>query len=138
MEFARAVSRKKRRITLVPLINVVFMLVFFFLIAGYQDNQPTLAVNLPEADAGQFLDEGPIEIILGRQHEIMLNKTYVMIEDFPTAIAQELAGNPERIITVKADAALEANRLVELMEYIEDAGGRHISVVTQARAAGQS
>lgn len=133
MDFSRA-ERRKRRITLVPLINVVFMLVFFFLIAGYQEAQSVIQVDLPEAESGQMLDEGPIEIVLGRHHEILLNETYIMLEDFAPAIAQELAVNRERIITIKADASLEANRLVQLMEQIEDAGGKHISVVTQSPA----
>ena len=133
MQFVRA-DRRKGRITLVPLINVVFMLVFFFLIAGYQEAQSVIQVDLPEAESGQMLDEGPIEIVLGSRNEILLNETYLMLEDFGGAIAQELAVNQDRIITIKADASLEANRLVQLMEQIEDAGGKHISVVTQSPA----
>ena len=133
MQFVRA-DRRKGRITLVPLINVVFMLVFFFLIAGYQEAQSVIQVDLPEAESGQMLDEGPIEIVLGSRNEILLNETYLMLEDFGGAIAQGLAVNQDRIITIKADASLEANRLVQLMEQIEDAGGKHISVVTQSPA----
>lgn len=137
MEFSRA-AKRPRRITLVPLINVVFMLVFFFLIAGYQETMSVIDITLPEADSGQMLDEGPIEIMLGKHNEILLNDTMLLMEDFSAAIAQELSVNPERIITIKADAGLEANRLVQLMEQIEDGGGKHISVVTQSTAGGAS
>ena len=138
MQFERSAPRKKRRITMVPLINVVFMLVFFFLIAGHLETVTVLDVEVPEADAGQLLDEGPIQLVLGKREEILLNDTLLLQEDFSAAIAQELAVNPERVITIKADAQLEANRLVQFMEQIEDAGGKHISVVTQAPAGAAS
>jgi biopolymer transport protein ExbD len=125
-------ERKARSISLVPLINVVFMLVFFFLVGGHLEKVSIVQVDLPVADSGQYLDEGPVEVILGKYNEILINDNLVAPEQLASVLQQELAVNPERIITIKADAFLEANKLVEFLEVVGNAGGKNLSVVTQS------
>lgn len=134
IEFAR--SRKKiRPISLVPLINVVFMLVLFFLIAGHMEKFAIVPVELPVADSGQLLDEGPIVIVLGRYDEILINDELYTLDQVRSLLELELAHNKDRIITIKADALLEANKLVNVIEQIRLGGGTNFSLVTQAGAA---
>lgn len=125
-------ERKARSISLVPLINVVFMLVFFFLVGGHLEKVSIVQVDLPVADSGQYLDEGPVEVILGKYDEILINDNLVAPDQLANTIQQELALNPERIITIKADAFLEANKLVQFLEVVGAAGGKNLSVVTQS------
>lgn len=134
IEFERT-RRKIKAISLVPLINVVFMLVLFFLIAGHMEKFAIVPVDLPNADSGQLLDEGPIVIVLGRYDEILINDELYSLEQVLPNLQLELANNKARIITIKADAQLEANKLVGVIEQVRLAGGTNFSLVTQAGAA---
>jgi biopolymer transport protein ExbD len=134
IEFHRR-ARRIRPINVISLIDVMFVLILFFLMTGHMEKFSPVNVELPVADSGQLLDEGPVTILLGKYDEILLNDEYVDATQLGEALRQELQFNPERIITIKADAFLEANKLVRLMEVIGDAGGKNISVVTQTGEA---
>jgi len=130
IEFTRRV-RRLRPINVISLIDVMFVLILYFLMTGHMEKFSPVDVQLPLADSGQLLDEGPVTIVLGKYDEVLVNDEYIQPDQLVEAMRQELQFNPERIITIKADAFLEANKLVRLMEVIGDAGGRNISVVTQ-------
>jgi biopolymer transport protein ExbD len=125
---------KIKPISLVPLINVVFLLVIYFMIAGHLEKFSIIDVTLPVADSGQLLDDGPIQVVLGRYNEILINDELYDTSQVMAILGQHLSVNPERIITIKADANLEANALVGFMEQVRAAGGRNLSLVTESGA----
>ena len=124
--------RKPRPITVISLIDVMFVLLLFFMIAGHLDKTPMLPLVLPQADSGQLLDQGPIEVLLGKNGEIIVNDATIQPGQVPAELQKQFKVNPERIITIKADAALEANKLVTFMELVRQAGGVNLSLVTDS------
>ena len=131
MDFERQ-KKPLKEISMVPLINVVFLLLIFFLVAGTVEKFDIVPVELPEAISGQVLDEGHIQIVLGRHDELLINDELVTFAEMSEYLIEELEHNKERIITVKADASLQADRLIRLMDVIKAAGGRNLSLVTQS------
>jgi biopolymer transport protein ExbD len=120
-----------RKISLVPMINVIFMLIFFFLVGGHLQPVNILEVDLPDAASGTMLDQGPIEVLLGKYDEIIINDVLYSKDNALAALQQQLDINPERIVTIKADARSSANKLVAFMELARLAGGQNLSLVTQ-------
>lgn len=125
-------TRKPRAITMIPLIDVMFVLLLFFMIAGHLEAYSPVPVDLPIADSGQLLDEGPVKVTLGLNGQILVNDTSFTSANVQDEIKRQLMNNPERVITIKADANLEANQLVRLLEQVRAAGGINLSVVTQS------
>lgn len=115
---------------MIPMINVIFMLVLFFLVGGQLQKVTIVEVDLPEAQKGDMLDEGPVEIILGKYGEILVNDTLFTPDNVKEELKRQLAINPDRIVTIKADANSEANRLVAFMELVRASGGKNLSLVT--------
>ncbi len=130
MDFERHKTPIKE-ISLIPLINVVFLLLIFFLVAGTVEKFDIVQVELPEAMSGQVLDEGHISIILGQHDEILINEELVRFVDVKAVLMEQLSLNKERIITVKADSRLSADRMIAIMDVVKEAGGRNLSLVTQ-------
>lgn len=128
--------RKPRPITVISLIDVMFVLLLFFMIAGHLEKVPIVKVELPKADSGQLLDEGPVEVLLGRYDEIIVNDEMIADTAVAAELKRQLAVNPDRVISIKADAALEANKLVTFMEQVRLAGGVNISLVTDSGSVG--
>ena len=135
MDFPRT-SRRIRALNLVPLIDVIFTLILFFMIAGHMEKFAAMPVELPKAESGQAKDQGPIEIVLSANRDIAINDTRVTVAEVPATIRRQLAADPERMVTVKADARLDANALVDMLEVIRAAGGKNLSLVTQVGAVG--
>ena len=131
MEFTRN-ARKLRPISMVSLIDIIFTVILFFIIAGHMEKFSIIPIDLPNADAGQKLDEGPVVILLGKLGEVIINDEYFSGQDINKELKRQFAVNPERIISIKADAQMEASRLVDFFELIRAAGGKNISLVTQS------
>jgi len=131
LEFSRT-TRKPRQVALISLIDVMFVLLLFFMIAGHLEQVSPVPVDLPIADSGQMLDEGPIKVTLGFNGDILINDARFMPGSVVGEIKRQLLNNPDRVITIKADANLEANQLVTLLENVRAAGGVNLSVVTQS------
>jgi biopolymer transport protein ExbD len=131
VEFTRT-TRKPRQVALISLIDVMFVLLLFFMIAGHLEAYTPVPIDLPIADSGQLLDEGPVKIVLSANGQIAVNDNMFTTATVADELARQLANNKERIITIKADANLEANQLVTLLEQVRRAGGVNLSIVTQS------
>ncbi len=130
VEFTRT-SRKLRAISMVSLIDIVFVIILFFIVGGHLEKFSIIPVELPMADSGQHLNEGPIVVMLGHYNEILINDDLFEGAKAQAELKRQLEVNPERVITIKADAKLEANKLVDFLEMIRIAGGKNLSLVTQ-------
>lgn len=134
LEFNRT-TRKPRQVALISLIDVMFVLLLFFMIAGHLEPVSPIPITLPEADSGQLLDEGPVKVTLATDGRIMVNDNLFTTGNVQAELQRQLANNKERIITIKADANLEANKLVTLLEQVRQAGGVNLSIVTESGGA---
>lgn len=130
MDFNR--NRKTLRdINLISMVDVVMLLLIFFLISGTLKEYEVVDVEVPEAVSGEVLDQGHIKMVLGRYDEIIINDTPVMLDDIPAVMAKELEHNNQRVITIKADARMKASRMIAVMDRIKEAGGQNVSLITQ-------
>lgn len=131
LDFNRT-TRKPRQVALISLIDVMFVLLLFFMIAGHLEPVSPLPITLPEADSGQLLDEGPVKVGMASDGRIVVNDSMFNASTVQAELTRQLATNKERIITIKADANLEANKLVTLLEQVRLAGGVNLSIVTES------
>ncbi len=124
-------KRMTKEISMIPLINLVFLLLIFFLVSGTIEKFDIIPLEIPVADSGKILDEGHIVIILGQYNEIILNDELTTTEQLQHKVQTMLANNPRKIISLKADARLDAKRMIEIMDLLRQAGGKNLSLVTQ-------
>ncbi len=131
MEINRS-KRMTREISMIPLINLVFLLLIFFLVAGTIEKFDIIAVDIPVADNGKVLDEGHIVIVLGQYNEILVNDELIGAKNLQATITQLLRDNPRKVISLKADSRIEASKLVAVMDVLRLAGGSNLSIITQS------
>ena len=132
MEFPRT-RRKRIEITLVPLIDVSMFLLIFFMVAGVIPKFEIIPITPPVAESGKPMDEGQITVLLGNHGEIIISDDLLSLKDIGPRIAPRLQANPNKVVTVKADATVPASRVIEVMDAIQKAGGKNLSLVTQSK-----
>lgn len=137
MNFARH-EKKRITISMIPLIDVSIFLLIFFMLAGSIEKFEIIPVDPPVAQSGKLVDEGHVSIVLGKYDEIILNDEIIPMEEMQAILAPELKANPNKVVTVKADATVPANRVIDVMDAIKAAGGRNLSVVTQSKVGGNA
>lgn len=134
MEFPRT-RRKKIEVSLIPLIDVSIFLLIFFMLAGSIEKFEVIPIDPPVAQSGKLMDEGHITIVMGRHDEIVIGEEIYSLGQLKPVLAPQLKDNPNKVVTVKADATSPANRVIEVMDVIKAAGGKNLSIVTQSKAA---
>jgi biopolymer transport protein ExbD len=117
---------------LIPLINVVFLLLIFFMLAGRLAPTESIALDPPRSDSRQGARATPPVILIDRAGQLRLNGEPLDDTTLAERVAGLLADGPPHV-QIKADAALDALRLVELLEQLRGAGAEEIDLLTLAR-----
>ncbi len=129
---------------ILPLINVVFLLLIFFMLAGHLAQTDLFKVAPPvsegagegagagaEGAAAESEEAQEIVLLLAADGRLALNGSYVEPADLKAAVAARLAAQPGLPVTLKADGAAEALDVVAVMESLRDAGVGDLQLLAQ-------
>ena len=131
MRLARPPKRSQQEST-ITLINVVFLMLIFFLIAGTLtpplDKDVTLISTLESEQA-----EPPDALFVTADGILRARGEEVTAQAYVAAVRQKDLLLPEDPVSVKiaADRDLPAERLIALVGELRDAGATRIAVVTE-------
>ncbi|RKT47150.1 ExbD/TolR family protein [Thiocapsa rosea] len=117
---------------LIPLINIVFLLLIFFMLAGRLAPTESIVLEPPRSVSPQSARATPLVILIDRTGQIRFNGEMVDDTTLAERVAEIVADVPPHL-QIKADATLEALRLVDLLEHLRAAGAEDIDLLTLAR-----
>ncbi|MCG8443146.1 MAG: biopolymer transporter ExbD [Caulobacterales bacterium] len=126
-----AARPKRDLINITPLIDVVFILLVFFMVAGAIERPDVLPVDLPRSASDAAGEEEDVVILVARDGSIAFQGQ--RIDDdaaFVRAAAIWFAVRPDSSIQLKADGEAEAARVIEVMELLREAGAQFLMLVT--------
>ena len=132
MEFKRT-KKLNSQISLIPLINVIFLLLIFFMVAGSIEGVDIFEVNLPTSAEGHMKTQVPSTLYLSSDGQIAVNNDIVAMEDLKTILSTLYINDPEHQINIKSDLNVPANNLVYVLNIIKEVGGQDVSLVTQVQ-----
>ncbi len=127
-------KRVRREINLIPLINVIFLLLTFFMVAGKIEKVEPFKVNLPNSSPKNVQTTIQKNIIyISKDGRIAVNNDFVTKSDLLTIINTILLENKGNEIVIKADSSVASSELVWVIGIIEKVGGTNISIITNAK-----
>lgn len=134
MQFA---SHRKRRarldINLVPLINVIFLLLIFFMVGGNVGGDTVTEVTLPVAESSDSVQAEPMDVMLTKDDIIVVNGNPVPDDMLARELKEQFSHykNGLQPVIVKADARQSAKKMLFLVRMLGEAGFTNISLVTK-------
>lgn len=135
MKFARA-RREELSINLTPLIDVVFLLLIFFMITTTFTRDSQLEINLPEASAGESVSEEQrqIEVMISAEGLYSINGQH-LVNTQPLTLRRailELAEERRDLpFIITADAVTPHQAVVTAMDVAGQLGFSRLSITTQ-------
>ncbi len=135
--------RRQRRIdsgvNLTPLIDVVFLLLIFFMVSTTFTRETHLVVDLPEADAAP-LDTSPeaIDVLISQDGSYSINGNSLINRDIKTlmrGIEEISGGDTELPLVITADANTSHQSVVTAMDAAGRMGFVHLKITTQQPAS---
>jgi len=100
-----------------PLINIVFLLLIFFMIAGAIEKADLFDITPPESQALEEKSGTPIEIAINQHGRFATAGNEYSMEDLVKHLKR--APNKERSIEIKADAALDTRKLLDFLSELK-------------------
>lgn len=141
MKFKRQ-TKEEDSINLTPLIDVVFLLLIFFMVSTTFTKETHLTVDLPEANANPAQDKPQtIDIVIAKDGSYSINGS-VLVNQKPKTLARALTevsdGDNKRPLIITADAATPHQAVVTAMDVAGSLGFVHLSIATrQPKDAGE-
>jgi len=117
-----------QQIDIVPLIDMVLLLLIFFMLTSSFIMQPGIKVNLPKAVTSEIVKYENIEIVLSGENAVYLNGEEVTQDGLKGFLRQVAAKN--RSIFIKADKRASLGRVVEIWGMCRDSGANQINIAT--------
>jgi biopolymer transport protein ExbD len=134
MKFRRRV-RNDVSVELVPLVDVVLVLLLFFMVSTTFIRQTELKVELPEAKAEpQQLDETVIEISIGADGEYAVNGRLLVDNELATlmrALRDAAGGDANKQLAINADSNARHQWVVRAMDAAGQLGLVHLRITTR-------
>jgi len=101
-------------LSLTPLIDIVFLLLIFFLVAThFADEERSITMNLPDASEAQPLITRPKETIINikKTGDYIVNGTTVTAPRLNEILRQAATDNPGRAVNIRADENVPVKHL---------------------------
>ncbi|MFN4231121.1 ExbD/TolR family protein [Parvibaculum sp.] len=117
--------------TLVPLINVVFLLLIFFLLAGTMKPAEDVAVSLPEGMLNDREQEVPTTLIVEADGFVWLGDRVMDAKLSGVMVEKHLKDTNTKRVAIKADADAPAEAVLQLMEGLREAGVEQVTILTE-------
>ena len=133
MKLTRRAAREDPE-TIIPLIDVVFFLLIFFMLIGRMDATAPFDVTPATAQTGSDMPGGGATLSISETGEMALDGTAIQSEEMLQAIAERLSANPTLLIRINAHKAAELRHILPLVAQIEAMGARDVVLVVTPAA----
>ena len=130
----RAARQDDLELNITPLIDIVFLLLIFFMVSTTFQTESQLRVQLPEAAEDQPADtRDPLEIVVNADGQYAVGGRELSDNEFATLVEalRDIAGdNRERPLIIRADARAPHQAVVRAMDASSRLGMRNLSIAT--------
>ena len=128
-------ERKRARIEIIPMIDVVFFLLVFFMMASLSMTvYRGLPVNLPRATSGSKPPAESAAITVSRDGQAYLDRQPVTREVLGQRLRGLVGANPLVAIIITADEAAMHGRVVDVLDEVRTAGVTRMAIAIRPEA----
>ena len=122
------------RLDMTPMVDVVFLLLIFFMISTTFVESPGISIKLPESSS-QTIDREPkeIKVYLSQEGDIYHGEKKISIDYFRSLLAEHQADAKQTTVLLLADQESRHGKVVILMDLARDAGFTKLAIATEQR-----
>lgn len=130
--------REEPDVNLTPLIDVVFLLLIFFMVSTTFTQESEISIDLPEAKGKlESTERTVVEISIDAQGRYFINRQQVLnsqLETVKRAISKAAAGAKEPQLIISADRNTPHQAVIRAMDAARQLGYVHLTFATQKSA----
>jgi biopolymer transport protein ExbD len=129
----RVVAEDEAQIDLTPMLDVVFIMLIFFIVTASFIKEAGVEVNRPEASTQQPKDNVNILIAVNANNEIWMDKRRIDVRAVRANIERLHAENPKGAVVIQADNQSNTETVVAVLDAAREAGVYDVSLSTDPK-----
>jgi biopolymer transport protein ExbD len=127
-------SDKEVRVELIPLIDVIFCLLTFFLIAGLQfaarNNQQAIEIDIPKAQSGIPQARELLVVSLDDTGQTYIEQAPIAVQELPDAVKRFQEARPQANIVLYASKQVSYDRVIQILDLMRSVAGDRVALAT--------
>jgi biopolymer transport protein ExbD len=124
-------QEEAEEINMTPMLDVVFILLIFFIVTASFVKEAGIEVNRPEAATAIKKERANILVAISDQGDIWINKRKVDVRAVQANIERLKAENPQGTVVIQADQKATTDILIKVMDSARAAGVYDVSIAAQ-------
>lgn len=129
--FQNLVDEEEANIDMTPMLDVVFIMLIFFIVTASFVKESGIDVNRPEAATAVKKDRANILIAISDKGEVWINKRRIDERAIQANIERLHAENPQGTVVIQADKKATTEVLIKVMDASRAAGVYDVSIAAQ-------
>lgn len=121
-------SQEEAEVDLTPMLDIVFIMLIFFIVTAVFVKEPGVDVIRPEAVTAASVKTVAILIAITAESDIYIDKKQIDKDSVKTTVEQMLAENPNGDVVVQADEDSEIDVVIEVMDQAQQAGAQRVHI----------
>ena len=118
-------------INMTPMLDVVFIMLIFFIVTASFVKESGIDVNRPGAVTAESKGNASIFIAISATGEIWVDRRQVDVRAVGANVEKLLAENPQGSVVIQADKNSKNGLLVKVMDQVREAGVTNISLAAE-------
>ncbi|MDG1122073.1 MAG: biopolymer transporter ExbD [Glaciecola sp.] len=129
--FQNLIDEEEATIDMTPMLDVVFIMLIFFIVTASFVKEAGIDVNRPDAATAVKKDRANILIAISDTGEIWINKRRIDERAVQANIERLYAENPQGSVVIQADKKATTEVLIKVMDASRSAGVYDVSIAAQ-------
>ena len=131
MKFRRHLKITSGKLDMTPLIDIVFLLMMYFMLTSTFIMQPGIKIKLPSALSTESMEKKQVIVCLAADGSLFYEEKNISIETLKTILETESRRNPEIMLIIKGDYDVVHGKVVEVMDLAKVSGVSCLAIATQ-------
>lgn len=127
-------TAEEANIDITPLLDIVFIMLIFFIVTSTFIKEPGIDVNRPEAETAEDQRLVSILVAVSSENKIWINREEVQLDGVRAAIERLRRENPKGSAVLQVDGDAHSRYMVEVLQRIRDAGVNDVVAVSTKRS----
>ena len=129
--FSQQQPEEEQEINITPMLDVVFIMLIFFIVTATFVKESGIEVNRPDAATATKAEKANILIAIGANNDIWIDRRQVDIRSVKPNIVRLHAENPQGSVVIQADKESKTDTLIQVMDAARSAGVFNVSIAAQ-------
>jgi biopolymer transport protein ExbD len=131
MNMSQFEDQEENEVNLTPMLDVVFIMLIFFIVTASFVKEAGIDVNRPNAATAERKEKGNILVAISDSNQIWIDRRQVDPRALRANIERMHAENPNGAVVIQADEESKNKLLVQVMDAARMAGVKNVSIAAE-------